>query len=541
MKKLFFLKFLFLPFVFLLVFLFISHSNTEKENRIKSNSEKTISELENLYEKTLDKRKKIESLYESDVEKFGLLKEWKRQEQNIEKKLKEVEKIGNIILNINLYRQKGYCDNSFLARLGKKSSKDVFNYYGLNPLSKKPIEVGCREFLDAYYKTFLSSANSVRNELLAYSSLLTRFEVAETKYTENRKTLEKQLSEVETRADETLGEIDSIMKKYAKKYAFNSKEIERKGQEYIKKVNSMKEKVKTIRQEIEKFLKVDIPLHPSTSTAPTLAQLEGIFKTFKEEFSELDKDFFVVLEGKRKEYRGVFTIYYWDESSERDNTEAKNFEKSLSERLYNLLRSIISRSTSNDVAICTHRNCVIRETELRNIAETAFEKFKRWRDDSYELYVDDIYPVYFHLYKIIEGNTTETKWVEVDKKEWEAYPKEGVIISAKPIGYFREQIISESKKIYSAFVGNPNYGHYVNNDGSSLWEWYGIYRFLSDLFGKDREDSYTGTGRYKPIDYRDVYEDVKERYTSSTYSGSGYSIRRAGVRVRGGAFGGGGK
>lgn len=35
---------------------------------------------------------------------------------------------------------------------------------------------------------------------------------------------------------------------------------------------------------------------------------------------------------------------------------------------------------------------------------------------------------------------------------------------------------------YSNYVGNPQYGHWVNRGGNSFWEFYGKYALMSSLF-----------------------------------------------------------
>ena len=63
----------------------------------------------------------------------------------------------------------------------------------------------------------------------------------------------------------------------------------------------------------------------------------------------------------------------------------------------------------------------------------------------------------------------------------------------------------------SQLVGNPSYGHWVSgSNGTSFWEWYGMYAMFSNLF--NRPIYYDNWSRYRDYSY---YNDVgRYRYTS---------------------------
>ncbi|MEM9101578.1 MAG: hypothetical protein AAGB12_04590 [Pseudomonadota bacterium] len=78
------------------------------------------------------------------------------------------------------------------------------------------------------------------------------------------------------------------------------------------------------------------------------------------------------------------------------------------------------------------------------------------------------------------------------------------------------ELTSNQAKDYGAgsqLVGNPNYGQWVQGNGMSFWEWYGMYALLSDLTDR-RRIRYSDWSRYRGYSY---YNDWgRERYTSPT-------------------------
>jgi len=187
---------------------------------------------------------------------------------------------------------------------------------------------------------------------------------------------------------------------------------------------------------------------------------------------------------------------------------------------------------------------------------------------------------YLHQYKIIKStpdqdsavNETITDWYDVDKNFFMANVNNmGMEIAAK----------NEEGKVtktvgppgYGSYVGNSRYGHWVNRNGSSFWEFYGQYAMMSTMFNmmsfpvqrsywNDYRGDYYGTGRpyYGPRtsggNYRYGTNSKYARQTRSSSSwytnksnssfkrrvqgmtsrsSSGYSS--SGYRSRGGGFG----
>ncbi len=78
---------------------------------------------------------------------------------------------------------------------------------------------------------------------------------------------------------------------------------------------------------------------------------------------------------------------------------------------------------------------------------------------------------------------------------------------------------------YSQYVGNENYGQWVERDGNSFWEFYGKYALLNNLFHLFARPAYysyydTYDRRYRPYN--------REYYGSGYYGTSTYSKTKAG-------------
>ena len=97
-----------------------------------------------------------------------------------------------------------------------------------------------------------------------------------------------------------------------------------------------------------------------------------------------------------------------------------------------------------------------------------------------------IFKDYMHRYRIVKTNNGEveeeiTDWEEVQEDFFRKHADHmGMEIAAKS----EDGEISKtaSPPGYSNYVGNPQYGRWVNNNGGSFWEFYGKYALLSSLF-----------------------------------------------------------
>ncbi|WP_017733091.1 hypothetical protein [Nafulsella turpanensis] len=161
-----------------------------------------------------------------------------------------------------------------------------------------------------------------------------------------------------------------------------------------------------------------------------------------------------------------------------------------------------------------------------------------------------VFEDYFHQYQIVklnkngEAEKTLTDWVQVPERVFEQH-----------IDHVGMEIISkgeegEVSKVaappgYSNFVGNPQYGQWVQSGGSSFWQFYGQYMFLNSLFNLatfPARRAYYDTYRRDYYGRRPYYGPVStagsrmfgtgSRYTSQTNAGSNWNSKSSSFKSR---------
>ncbi len=267
------------------------------------------------------------------------------------------------------------------------------------------------------------------------------------------------------------------------------------------------------------------------------------------------------MKDKKIEYKVVFSIYSWDDYQDYPVEHSFIKEVKVSSNLYKLLEQFFKK-TKGEKPLCLGKvysvRCYINSIELKNIVSALLTQVS-YGDTDYELYIDDIFPLYYHLYEIVSSNgKKETKWVEVDKRTFNTFKEINTVIMAKPLGYFEDQIKIEPKEIYNSILNNPYYSNPTNPDiYPILWI---IRNRLPEItlpdknypedFRKNRMLDYYS--RKKVLeDYAKKYgldknklEEYKkqrelENFTSTPYTTGGG--RAIGSRYRGGGYGGFGK
>jgi len=148
------------------------------------------------------------------------------------------------------------------------------------------------------------------------------------------------------------------------------------------------------------------------------------------------------------------------------------------------------------------------------------------RDDTAE-YGFTLSADYFHKYLVTEnGQTQETDWQKVDETMFENHVDDlGMDLLAKPFGAFEDEKIANPTPAGLAFVGNPQYGRWQNDDrGTSFWAWYGQYALFSALLGARgqpysyrRDEWDTWNTRYRGQPYYGEDKDKHERYGTNGY------------------------
>ena len=160
---------------------------------------------------------------------------------------------------------------------------------------------------------------------------------------------------------------------------------------------------------------------------------------------------------------------------------------------------------------------------------------------SYSIILNDMntegtfFKKYLHQYRIIE--TDQSGDPEEKTTDWYPVSKDFFLANMDNMGMeiaSKDSTGKVSKAVgppgYGAYVGNQRYGHWVNRDGGSFWEFYGKYALMSSMFHmmtyparmsywNDYHSNYYGTGRsyYGPR--------VNGNYVYGTNSQYGRSVK----------------
>lgn len=132
-----------------------------------------------------------------------------------------------------------------------------------------------------------------------------------------------------------------------------------------------------------------------------------------------------------------------------------------------------------------------------------------------------------HRYRdLVDGVAQDSAWTTVSLAEYTAHADQlGMTIRAKP------ECVPESEALTNAappgyhYMGNPRYGQWANRSGSNVWEFYGKYSLLRDVW--------FGSNAYRPVT-RVVYDDYRTSASSRRawygsnreYGSSGSETRR---------------
>lgn len=136
---------------------------------------------------------------------------------------------------------------------------------------------------------------------------------------------------------------------------------------------------------------------------------------------------------------------------------------------------------------------------------------------------------YFHKYRIIETKNNETDevitdWLQVPEDYFKRHVNNmGMEIAAKSPDGEVSKIASPPG--YSSYVGNEKYGTWRQRNGTSFWEFYGQYAFMSSMFNmatypvrRSYYDDYYGNYRGRRPYYGPSAGGSRMYGTGSSYS-----------------------
>lgn len=125
---------------------------------------------------------------------------------------------------------------------------------------------------------------------------------------------------------------------------------------------------------------------------------------------------------------------------------------------------------------------------------------------------------YYHKYQVLTSKSDST----IDKKEtdWlvvsESFFRKHVDDLGMEVAHKTDDVLSKETAPagYSQYVGNPQYGHWEERNGSSFWAFYGKYAFMSSMFNLIARPAY----RNNWYDYNRNYRGHNRTY----YGPQGY-------------------
>ena len=124
-------------------------------------------------------------------------------------------------------------------------------------------------------------------------------------------------------------------------------------------------------------------------------------------------------------------------------------------------------------------------------------------------YEGNFFTDYFHQYKIIVNSDKDSANHEQALSDWQRVSSTffrqhvnnlGMVLASKTVGGDKSSVPQPPGYQY---IGNQQYGRWVERDGTSFWEFYGKYALISSLFGM----------MHRPVYYNDynTYRDYRRR------------------------------
>lgn len=259
----------------------------------------------------------------------------------------------------------------------------------------------------------------------------------------------------------------------------------------------------------------------------------------KNKLNELYRSYSKVLSDMNIEYYIVIGRETWDSASDWESEDNYTYTSKVDEKVYEYFAS-----KGN---IAQYGIGWGNDFELLGVSQAMWNALKydykhswpsTWNDEA-EYWVNNDYSKTYHKYTIIEnGKTKETDWVKVSEDEyWKQQENLGMTIVSKPYGMYEEETIKSAAPIGSEYIakptmtngvptGNNQYGQWKQgSNGTSFWEFYGQYMFISNMldgFGGSRY-SYDDWDDYNRRDRKKSYYGRSNQY--GTYGSATYSSK----------------
>ncbi|MBU1340717.1 MAG: hypothetical protein KKE44_13825, partial [Proteobacteria bacterium] len=205
----------------------------------------------------------------------------------------------------------------------------------------------------------------------------------------------------------------------------------------------------------------------------SLEQARALEAKLTGEMIQLYSGYTKILKDMKEEYFVTIKRESWNENSDYYDPRVATFERQVSAEAYEVL------TEDNLETIAAVSAGFMGSKFTSNIGdvwnELSINPTDQWPGRGHNaasFWVEDAKEAYFHKYMLEEnGETRETDWVKVDANFYDANLEYlGMAILSKPYGVFEQDREIQAAPPGMAYVGNPKYGEWKNDDkGDRFW------------------------------------------------------------------------
>ncbi|MCF8087477.1 MAG: hypothetical protein K9K63_16945 [Desulfotignum sp.] len=220
--------------------------------------------------------------------------------------------------------------------------------------------------------------------------------------------------------------------------------------------------------------------------AQTAATIDKLAGDLQKDFQQLYQSYTKVLKDMKIDYHVTVKRESWDENANYYDPRFFTYQREVPADVY-------EQVTADDVDTLAEITAGFFGSKLVNRIGDPWNRLdidptENWPGRSHNaasFWIDESEETFFHNYILEQnGETSETGWEQVDEKVYDANLEYlGMAVLAKPYGVFEKDRLTEAAPPGMAYVGNPEYGEWRQDDsGNRFWSWYGRYAFFSNLF-----------------------------------------------------------
>jgi ABC-type transporter Mla subunit MlaD len=218
----------------------------------------------------------------------------------------------------------------------------------------------------------------------------------------------------------------------------------------------------------------------------TAGNIDKLAADAQTDFQQLYQSYTKVLKDMKIDYHVTVKRESWNENANFYDPRFFTYQREVPADVY-------EQVTADDIDTIAEITAGFMGSRLKNRIGDSWNRLnidptENWPGRSHNaaaFWIDDSKETFFHNYILEQnGETSETGWEQVDESVYEANLEYlGMAILSKPYGVFENDRLTEAAPPGMAYVGNPEYGEWRQDDsGNRFWSWYGRYAFFSNLF-----------------------------------------------------------